>query len=309
MEHQDNSQWVASHLSLTKPAWEPDVAKARLVLEERITSQPRERRWLIPAASLAALALAVLAIPQGRAIAQEVWFRLFLDRVEVIRVDPSNLPFETNVAVSGAHKVAGLEEAETQAGFRPDLPSEAAWPGPPSLRVVGAITINHTIRTKKLRAALERAGAADVVVPDQWDQAVLRVSIGPLVEANYAGEIQILQAKPAQVLLPAGIPLEQLAEATFRSAGLPWAEARAMARRFAAQPSMLLGIPSNEAAKIEEVKLRLGSGMLVEELDDNSGETVRATLVIANKDRVFAVMSPSREVCLRVADQLTPTAQ
>jgi hypothetical protein len=164
---------------------------------------------------LAGLALAVLVIPQGRAIAQEVWFRLFLNRVDVIRVDLSELPFETKVAGSGQRLVMGVEGAEAQAGFRPSLPPVKVWPGAPSLKVIDTMTVEQAVRTKELRAALERAGASDVVVPDEWNEVTVRASIGPIVEANYAGEIQILQSKPAKVFLPAGLQLEQFAETAF----------------------------------------------------------------------------------------------
>ena len=47
----------------------------------------------------------------------------------------------------------------------------------------------------------------------------------------------------------------------------------------------------------------VGSGLLVEEFG-HSGETQRVTLVFGTKDRLYAVITPSREVCLRVADLL-----
>jgi hypothetical protein len=76
-----------------------------------------------------------------------------------------------------------------------------------------------------------------------------------------------------------------------------------LARRYVAQPSLLIGIPNDEPARIEDVSLRQGSGLLVEELDDD-GTMQRVTLVFAAGDRIYAVMSPSREVCLRVAGLL-----
>lgn len=304
MEARNSSEWVAERLAHVKPAWEPETARARRLVEERSAPRPRRQGWRLAAASMAALALAVIAIPQSRAIAQEVWFSLFLDRIEVVRVDLSDLPFRTSVTGSGLRVVPGVREAEAQAGFRPQLPSAAAWPGTPSLAVVGAMTLEQTVRTNELKAALGRAGASDVVVPDQWDGLTIRASIGPMVTANYPGEIQILQAKPAQLFLPAGLALERFAETALRSVGLSWWESRAVARRFAAQPSLLLGIPANEAAKIEEVRLRWGSGMLVEESNEDRGGIERVTLLFGIKERVFAVMSPSREECLRVADQL-----
>jgi hypothetical protein len=243
------------------------------------------------------------AMPQGRAIAQEVWFRLFLNRIDVIRVDLSDAPFQTNLMGSGQRVVAGLAEAEAQAGFRPHLPLPGSWPGTPAMSVIGAMSIEQTIRTPELRSALARAGASDVVVPDEWDQVTVRARIGPLVAADYPGEIQILQSKPVEVFLPSGFPLAQFAETTFRSLGLSWWEARALARRYVSQPSLLLGIPADEVARIAEVSLRWGSGLLVEEFKDDGG-VERVTLVFGTKDGIYAVMSPSREACLKIADLL-----
>lgn len=118
MEAQDNSQWVAERLALVKPAWEPETVKARLLVEERTAPRPRLQGWRL-AGGMAALALAVIAVLQGRAIAQEIWFSLFLNRIDLVRVDLSDLPFHTNMSGSGQRAVPGVEEAEAQAGFRP----------------------------------------------------------------------------------------------------------------------------------------------------------------------------------------------
>ncbi|HEU0139634.1 MAG TPA: hypothetical protein VFQ79_07990 [Bryobacteraceae bacterium] len=303
METNDNSRWVAERLLKVEPAWTPTVAQARVTLNRKLRPEPQRKAW-IAASALAGLALAILALPQGRALAQELWFRLFLNRIDVVRVDLSDAPFDTDFTGSGGQRVvAGLSEAEAQAGFRPRLPVFDSWPGPPAISVIGPMTMRQTIRTSELRSALARIGASDVVVPDEWDQLTMRASMGPLVVADYPGEIQILQAKPVQLFLPTGFPLSQFAETAFRSLGLSWWEARALARRYVAQPSLLIGIPTDEAARIEEVSLRWGSGLLVEEFKDD-GETERVTLVFGTKNGIYAVMSPSREVCLRVADLL-----
>lgn len=302
METKDDSRWVAERLSKVEPAWVPNVTRSRVALDRQLRPQPRRKAW-IAASALAGLAVAILALPQGRAIAQELWFRLFLNRIDVVRVDLSDAPLVTKVTGSGPYIVASPNEAGAQAGLRPNLPVAGSWPGKPAISVIGTMTIEQTVRTTELRSALARVGASDVTVPDDWDGLTVRATIGPLIAADYPGEIQILQSKPAQLFLPSGFPLPRFAETVFRSVGLSWPEARALARRYAANPSWLIGIPADEAARIEEVSLRLGSGLLVEEFGD-TGETQRVTLVFGTKDRIYAVMSPSREVCLRVADLL-----
>lgn len=302
METNDNSRWVAERLAQVEPAWIPAQMQARAALARGLRPRPRRKAW-IAAAALASVAMAMFVLPQGRAVAQELWFRLFLNRIDVVRVDLSDVPFHTNVMGSGHQVVAGVDEAEAQAGLRPRLPVVESWPGKPTLSVIGAMTIEQTVRTSELRSALARVGASDVAVPDEWDGLMVRARMGPLVAADYAGEIQILQSKPVQLFLPSGFPLSQFAETAFRSVGLSWSEARALARRYVANPSWLIGIPAGEAARIEEVTLRWGPGLLVEEFGD-AGETQRVTLVFGTNDRLYAVMSPSRETCLRVADLL-----
>ena len=306
MERNDNSIWVAERMGTTAPEWTPDAVRARTLLDgrldQRLAPAAGRRAW-IAAGALAGLAVAILALPQGRAVAQELTFRLFLNRVDVVRVDLSDLPFQTNVMGSGHRAVPGQGEAEAQAVMPLRLPAPGAWPGTPALSVIGAMTIEQTVRTSELRAALVRVGAAEVAVPEEWDQLTIRARMGPIVAADYPGEIQILQSRPVELSIPAGFRLEQFAETAFRSVGLSWWEARALARRYVAQPSLLIGIPADEAARIEEVTLRWGTGLLIEEFKDDGG-TERVTLVFSSDDRVFAVMSPSRTVCLQMADLL-----
>lgn len=302
METNANSPWVAERLAKVAPTWTPNLPRAHATLNRKLRPQPRAKAWLA-APALAALAIAILALPQGRAMAQELWFRLFLNRIDVVRVDLSDTPFHTNLMGSGLHAVNGLDEAGTRAGFPPRLPAAGSWLGKPTLSVIGAMSLEFTVRTTELRAALARTNASHVAVPDQWDGLTLRAGIGPLVAADYPGEVQILQSRPIQLSLPHGFPLSQFAETVFRSVGLSWWEARALARRYAANPSWLIGIPSDEPARIEEVSLRSGTGLLVEEFTDD-GTTGRVTLVFSDPDRIYAVMSPSRELCLKAADAL-----
>ena len=102
MERNDNSIWVAERMGTTAPEWTPDAVRARTLLDgrldQRLAPAAGRRAW-IAAGALAGLAVAILALPQGRAVAQELTFRLFLNRVDVVRVDLSDLPFQTNVMV------------------------------------------------------------------------------------------------------------------------------------------------------------------------------------------------------------------
>src|SRR5215469_13593193 len=106
----------------------------------------------------------------------------------------------------------------------------------------GPITVEEMIRIHDLEAALQRAGAKDAQVPPEWDGVQLRTEIGPMVTPSYGEDIQIMQARPAEMSIPAGFPLERFAELAFRSLGVSVWQSRALAQRFAADPSLLLDI-------------------------------------------------------------------
>jgi hypothetical protein len=95
--------------------------------------------------------------------------------------------------------------------------------------------------------------------------------------------------------------LDRFAEAALRSLGLPWWEARAIGRKFVAQPALLLGIPPDEAATVREVTVRGRTGMLVEHFDEH-GSPERANVMFSGRDRMYAVSSPTAELSLRIAN-------
>src|SRR6202007_1346878 len=112
-------------------------------------------------------------------------------------------------------------EAEQLAGFILKLPNLPAGvlPSSPQLTVTGSIVAEQTIRVSNLRSALARKGAADVEVPAEWDGVTLRAIIGPMLAADYPGEVQILQSRPVSLSVPSGFPLETFANVAFRSIG------------------------------------------------------------------------------------------
>jgi hypothetical protein len=296
MEPTIEARWTAERLASTKPAWSSDVARGRMVLDARLAGRSRGRGWLLVPA-MCGLILAVVAIPQGRAVAQDLWFRLFLNRIEVVRVDWSRLPLDTGVTgPSEVGVVSSLEEAEQKVGFRPFVPPLQELAASPKVAVMGPVSVRQTIHVRPLEEALARSGAHDVRVPANWDGVTLRIEQGHVVELVFPGEIQIVQAKPQQMFVPPGFPLAEFAEAAFRSVGLSWVESRAMARRFAANPALLLDIPADKAVVLEEVRLRSGAGLLVQ--DPKEGK--RVTLLYSSPERAFVVSAPSREVCLRI---------
>jgi hypothetical protein len=308
---QHENAWVAERLASVEPKWIIDTDRARAELDARLSPraagrpQPFRAVWATAAATVAVAVIALVAVPGGRALAQDLWFRLFLNRVEVVRVDLSKLPLDTGITSNGmAMVVSGLAEAEQKAGFLPVLPPAEVLSDTPRIEVTGPISVRQTVRTGPLRAALAKAGASDVKVPDEWDGVSLRMEIGPLVIAEYPNEVQVLQSKPVELFVPSGFPLARFAEVAFRSTGLSWWESRALGEKMAANPAWLLDVPADEVVHLQEIGLRSGhKGLVVEDFDDH-GAISRVTVIVATPQRIFAVSSGSRVRSLEIADSL-----
>jgi hypothetical protein len=300
MDTHPEREWIAARLDALTPAWAPDLGRARARLEARAPA-PR-RTWRYGLATAAAALLIAATAPSGRAMAQDLWYRWFVTRVAVVRLDASKIPLDSNVRIGPYRAVPSVAEASAAAGFTAVLPPRAIAGGDPALTVVGPTEINQRIRTADVAAALRREGVTDVEVPASWNGVTLRGVIGPLVIAEYPGDVTIIQTTPIRLEMPAGFPLQAFAETAFRAAGLPWLEARQLARDFAAQPAWLLDIPAGSTVSVEAVTLRSGPGLLI--LDPSDTDREYAKVVISRSDRLYGVTSPSRERSLRIADAL-----
>src|SRR4051794_29906756 len=105
MERNDETRWVSDSIAELDPAWKTDFARGRNLLYAGLTKQKRSWRW--PAlATAAAVFAAVVALPQARVLAQQLWVHYVLNRVDVVRVDFSNLPLRAQVTSSGPLQVA-----------------------------------------------------------------------------------------------------------------------------------------------------------------------------------------------------------
>jgi hypothetical protein len=303
MEHNDESRWVADRLSALDPAWQADFARGKMLLNAGLGRKRTSWPWMATAAA-AAVCAAAFVLPQTRVLAQQLWSRLILNRVDVVRVDFSNLPMRAHVTTDVApEEVQNVDAAEGKAGFRPYLPAAGVLPGNPSITVLGPIAAEQTIHVAELQAALHKAGANEFQVPPEWEGVQLRASIGPMVNLGYPNEVGILEAKPIELSIPAGFPLQQFAEMAFRSIGVSVWEAKAMAQQFVANPAWLLGIPADEVANIERVPLRGGSAMVIEEFKDD-GTAGRVTVLRSTSERMYCVLTNNRQLALRIAEAL-----
>jgi hypothetical protein len=274
------------------------------LLDAKLAERHRSWTWMSVAAATAAVCVAVLALPGTRALAQELWYRFVLNRVDVVRLDLSKLPVHMQVTTNGLEQsVQNFDEAERTTGFRPYLPSPGVLYANPGITVTGPIAVEQTIHVRDIESALDKVGASDVQVPAEWEGMQLRAEIGPMVAANYPDNVHILQARPIELSAPSGFALEHFAEVAFRSIGVSLWEARAMARKFAAHPAWLLDIPPDAVVNVQEVALRAGPALLIEEFDEK-GAVERATVIRSTSERMYSVSSRNRELSIKIANAL-----
>lgn len=304
METNREAQWIADRLATLEPHWSPDLAHGQSLLASKLVKRHHSLTWIAVATATAAVCVAILALPTTRALAQQFWYRLILNRIEVVRLDLSKLPLQMRVTTNGLEqRVQDMEEAERKAGFRPYLPSPFLLDADPSITITEPLSVEQTIHVRDIESALVKVGASDVQVPAEWEGVQLRTQIGPMVGLNYPDGVQIMQMRPMELSVPSGFPLEQFAEVAFRSIGVSSWEARAMAQRFAANPAWLVDLPPDALVNIQEVSLQAGPGMLIEEVEDG-GAVKRATLVRSTSERMYSVSSGDRELSMEIAAAL-----
>jgi hypothetical protein len=301
--HEDTN-WVADRLATIEPQWTPNLTRGRDLLDAGLAGRRHSWTWMAPVAVAAAVCAAVLALPATRAIAQELWYRFVLNRVDVVRLDLSKLPLNLQVTTNGLEQsVQNLDEAERKTGFRSSLPSPEVLYANPDITVTGPIAIEQTIHVRDIETALGKVEATDLQVPAEWEGVQLRTEIGPMVAANYPDSVQILQARPIELSVPSGFALEHFAELEFRSIGVSLWEARAMAQRFVAHPAWLIDIRPDAVVNVQEVALRAGPALLIEDFDER-GAVKRETVVLSTRERMYSVSSRNRELSIRIANAL-----
>jgi hypothetical protein len=296
MDTNVDTGWVAERLDALEPAWSPDYARAHVDLHERLERR-QPRSWTRTASWIAAACLAaVVLLPQTRSFAQEVWARWTVGRFAVVHV---GLPQAGHITMNGAWKrAASLPEASALAGFDVDLPASEAQA---ELTVLPRLEMSETLDVAALREALRRTNATDVHVPDSWDKLQIRADIGPTVLAEYADGAVISQAKPFPLYVPVGIPLTDIANAIFRSAGMPAAEAKRMALAFAIQPAWFLDIGKDEHVHVEQTTLANGPATIIDDHDPSGKPAERVSVLRSTADRLFLITGPTRERVIALA--------
>src|ERR1700687_4447862 len=101
METNHEDSWVAKRLATIEPQWSPNLTRGRVLLDARLAGRRHSWTWKAAAGATAVVCVAVLALPGTRALAQELWHRFVLNRVDVVRLDISELPWHTQVCTNG----------------------------------------------------------------------------------------------------------------------------------------------------------------------------------------------------------------
>lgn len=304
-----NDDWVDRQLaSLPVIDREPNTAKALAALRAREGNRKAaQRRWTWAVSTALAICVALLALPGSRAFAQRLWETLFLKRTEVIRANFENIPdaLTPDVLSGGSvpEGVSNIDEAERKAGFRPLLPGASILSGSPNLSVSAPIEARLTLHQSELVKALEKAGASNVEVPHDWEGRSFGLEVGPIVVADF-GDLSLLQCRPFTLVAPSGFDIPRFLEVAFRILGADEAEALRMKEKFAANPAWFWAIPRDNQATIQEVSLRSGPGVYIEDFRSN-GVRAGAAVIWNTPDRMYLVGGTmSRELALVVANSI-----
>ncbi|HEV3198045.1 MAG TPA: hypothetical protein VGZ73_09060 [Bryobacteraceae bacterium] len=311
VNQEELSRWVVKQTAYLDPpaGWRPDSAPALMRFHARIeTDRPRARSWRWLAwAAVAALVSAVILLPAGRGVAQQLWQFLTVRQEAFIRVNPwpEGVP-------SPAVKVIGLpippvpardvSEAGSRVHYVPRLPYQVLS-GTPRLSTTFSLSAGTVVKVADLELALRKAGVTDQAVPPQWDGAQLALHTSAIVIAEWP-DIIFAQSLPLTLTAPPGFNFAAFSTLILRVVGVGPDEAQRFAQRMGTVPPWLapIGVDIRERATIEEIDLNSGAATLLRETEED-GAVKRATLVWSVPDRVYSLSGKlSRELAIATAN-------
>jgi hypothetical protein len=261
--------------------------QARLrALDGHEASVPR-RRWpvlrIAASVAVAGATAALLAVPSVRAAAASLLARFRMVHFVAVEVDESrvaqlrsseiDLPRLIGERVQVLQEpgppqaAASLEEAAAATGIRVRVPGwlppevtlrATAYRGPGRVQVVAD--------TARLEHLLDFLGIDDVQVPAALDGGTATIEVPAMVRLTYANdrgaEVQFLQARSPEVVLPEGVEIEALAEIGLRVLGFGAEEAKRFAHVVDWRSTMLVPIPSGDA-RFKRVDVNGNPGLLI----------------------------------------------
>ena len=209
-----------------------------------------------------------------------------LKRFQVVRINPqqsARMPKSLAAIfvdpVPNAEPVDTVEEAATRAGFTPRLPKSA---NKPEFGVMDPVRAEAKISAEELNTALKDATAADVTVPQGWENATISIQQSSGILADY-GDFLITQSPPMTISGPQAVALDRFMEVVLRIAGVSAADAAAVRQKFSADPAALFPIPIRYNMDVHEVQLNSGPGLVLQ----NEDKVGQLALAWGTADRTY----------------------
>jgi hypothetical protein len=297
-------------------------AQLRRIDESRAIGHGHKALWRAIAATGTAIAIGLIfTLPAVRATAQQ-----FLDLFRVtsfvaVPVQPQNIERLANgfdlsrligeqieVSPEPTHQVFGtVQEAAAAAGMNLRVPqylpvgftlARAQVDGDRVTRIVASIA--------KLRSVMELFDGRDLTVPESLDGEVAIVTLPTVTSLVYESprsRIELAQASPPQVLLPAGIDLPLLGEIALRLIGLSPKQAQDLAQTIDWRSTLVVPIPPN----VESFQQSTVQGYRALQLVLRGNTGLRNMIVWSDGERVYALSGSLRlPELIVVANSLGP---
>jgi len=183
--------------------------------------------------------------------------------VKVVKKPTELQPVES---VAAAEQLTGLT-VQLPATLPRDVVQEQMF----VVREGGAL--EFTADTSLLQDILDALALRDVLVPQQLNGAVVKVSLPPRVITKYQrnGMAQALLAQQTspEIALPQGVHLPEIIEIALRILGMSLDEARRYAYSIDWHGTLLIPVPA-DVASFREVDVGTARGLLIEENDQTS---------------------------------------
>jgi len=286
------------------------------------------------------LLAAILATPNGRALADQFLNLFRVQQVAIVPIDFTGMQQLTGQGPIG-QRVSQLisnsititqepgepldatdaEQATQLAGFRVRLPQGQT---PSHISVMPAAAFSFQIDHDKAQTLLNDVGRSDLVLPKTIDGADIAVSIPANVSAaygdcprpkekdegsgsrerQYTDCILLAQLPSPTVSAPAGVDVAQLAQIGLEFSGMSPEEAAVFTENVDWTSTLVIPIP-RDAASYEQVTVDGVSGTLVQRLS-NDGDAPQFILIWVKEGIIYALngLGSDTEAALEMANSL-----
>lgn len=265
------------------------------------------RRLTLTAVSLVLLFVLSFTFPAVRAAASNFLGIFRVEKFAAISISPEQIALIDQIANSGLKPgelefidepgagtaVTSLREAAQLTGMRDILTS-------PELGEANHITVSDggtalfTLNLEESRAIFELVGADPSLLPNEIDQADIRIFIYNGISQEWADGSRLLQTQSPVVEYPVEIDPTILGEALLQVLGLSQAEASRLAQQIDWTSTLVLPIPT-DLGTFQEVSVRGVSGLYIRTIDGSESG------IIWQKDGYIYSLMGKREMATLLA--------